>query len=171
MTSQMEIERKFLVTGTGWKEQAQARKISQGYISKDDHAVVRVRSKGNKNFLTIKADRGEIQRLEFEYEIPAQDCQMMLEQLCGDVISKTRYTLEFADNTWEIDEFHGTNEGLIMAEIELNDPDQSFTKPDWAGPEVSFDIRFFNSYISEHPFSSWGVTFDELIAEFENHSQ
>ncbi|WP_135080703.1 CYTH domain-containing protein [Terasakiella sp. SH-1] len=166
MSNQLEIERKFLVTGSGWKDGANAKKISQGYISKDESLVVRVRTKGEKSFLTIKADRGEISRLEFEYEIPNEDCEKMLAELCGDAISKTRYTLDVAGNTWEVDEFHGVNDGLVMAEIELSSPDQAFDKPEWAGPEVSHDKRFFNSYISEHPFSSWGVSFEELVKEF-----
>ncbi len=167
MSDHMEIERKFLVVGEGWKNQASAKKISQGYITKTDGKVVRIRQKGDQCFLTIKAERGEISRLEFEYEVPKEDCDMMLEQLCGDAISKTRYTLDVGAHTWEIDEFHGSSDGLIMAEIELASADQAFEKPDWAGPEVSHDKRFFNSYISEHPFSTWGVTQEELIKEFE----
>ncbi|MDV7339716.1 CYTH domain-containing protein [Terasakiella sp. A23] len=168
MSNQMEIERKFLVVGDGWKNEASAKKIAQGYISNDKEksAVVRVRQKGDKCFLTIKADRGDITRLEFEYEIPHADCAMMLDQLCGDAIEKTRYTIDVAGNTWEIDEFHGANAGLIMAEIELESADQAFEKPDWAGPEVSHDNRFFNSYISEHPFSTWGVSLEDLVKEF-----
>lgn len=168
MTNQMEIERKFLVTGTGWKDGAKAQKISQGYISKDEKTVVRVRTKGEKSFLTIKADRGEISRLEFEYEIPNEDCEKMLAELCGDAISKTRYKVEFAGKIWEVDEFHGVNDGLIMAEIELNAVDEAFEKPDWAGPEVSDDPRFFNANISENPFSTWGVTFEKLVQEALN---
>ncbi len=169
MSNQLEIERKFLVRGDEWKKSAEAKKIAQGYIcnNKENSSVVRVRQKGEKCFLTIKADQGGITRLEFEYEIPARDCAMMLEQLCGDVIEKTRYTLETEGNVWEIDEFHGASDGLVMAEIELESADQPFTKPNWAGPEVSHDTRFFNSYISEHPFTTWGVTQDELIKEFE----
>ncbi len=90
----------------------------------------------------------------------------MLDQLCGDAIEKTRYTIDVGGNTWEIDEFHGANAGLIMAEIELESADQEFEKPDWAGPEVSHDTRFFNSYISDHPFSTWGVSQDDLVKEF-----
>jgi len=169
MTDHMEIERKFLVVGDGWKNPTSAKKIAQGYISNDKEksAVVRVRQKGDKCFLTIKADRGDITRLEFEYEIPQEDCDMMLDQLCGDAIEKTRYTVDIGEHTWEIDEFHGVNDGLIMAEVELASADQAFVKPDWAGPEVSHDKRFFNSYISEHPFSTWGVTQEELIKECE----
>jgi len=167
MSNMMEIERKFLVTGDGWKDDKRAKVISQGYVCKNGHGVVRVRRKGDKSFLTIKADRGDIQRLEFEYEIPHEDCEMMLEQLCGNVISKTRYTFVHGGKTWEIDEFHGVNQGLIMAEIELDSADEAFDKPDWVGPEVSADERFFNSYISENPFTSWGVGFDDLVREFE----
>ncbi|NVK20125.1 MAG: CYTH domain-containing protein [Methylocystaceae bacterium] len=167
MSDNLEIERKFLVVAEGWKNTASAKKIAQGYIShdKEKSSVVRVRQKGDKCFLTIKADKGELTRLEFEYEIPHADCAAMLEQLCGDAIEKTRYTVDVGGLTWEIDEFHGANDGLIMAEVELDHPDQPFEKPDWAGPEVSHDDRFFNSYISEHPFSTWGVTQDDLVQE------
>lgn len=167
MSDHMEIERKFLVIAPGWKNPSKGKRIAQGYISNSDGKVVRVRQKGEKYFLTIKADRGEISRLEFEYEIPQDDCEIMLEQLCGDAISKTRYTVDLGEHTWEIDEFHGVNEGLIMAEVELTHAEQAFVKPDWAGPEVSHDSRFFNSYISEHPFSTWGVSQADLIKEFE----
>jgi adenylate cyclase len=168
MTDCMEIERKFLVVGDGWKNEASAKKIAQGYISNDkEHAtVVRVRQKGDKCFLTLKADRGGITRLEFEYEIPKTDCDLMLRELCGAPIEKTRYTVNIGGKTWEIDEFHGVNDGLVVAEIELNSENEPFEKPDWAGPEVSHDHRFFNSYISEHPFDSWDITPQDLLKQF-----
>ena len=168
MSEHMEIERKFLVVADGWKDETRAKKIAQGFIhnDKETKTVVRVRQKGSKSFLTIKADRGGVSRLEFEYEIPNEHSAIMLEQLCGDVIDKTRYTIDIGEHTWEIDEFHGVNDGLIMAEVELTSPDQPFVKPDWAGPEVSHDHRFFNAYIAEHPFSTWGVSMEDLIKEF-----
>lgn len=163
MGQTVEIERKFLISGQGW-QQGKRQEIAQGYISQQNDRVVRVRQKGDKAFLTIKADQGGISRLEFEYEIPVADCATMLNSLCGDPISKTRYTFDFAGMTWEVDQFHGVNDGLILAEIELNHPDQAFEKPDWLGPEVSTDPRFFNAYIADNPFSTWGVTYASLLA-------
>lgn len=163
--SNMEIERKFLVCADGWKENAKATPIAQGYIVNSPEVVVRARRKGDKSFLTIKADRGGISRLEFEYEIPKADVEQMLKELCGDAIEKTRYKVQVGKLTWEVDEFHGVNDGLILAEVELESADQAFEKPDWAGPEVSEDKRFFNAYIAETPFSSWGKTQAELLDE------
>jgi len=167
MTDNLEIERKFLVVGPGWKDAARAKKIAQGYIMNDKACVVRVRQKGDKSFLTIKVDQCEaLTRLEFEYEIPTKDCAVMLKTICGDAIEKTRYLVDVGQHTWEVDEFHGANEGLIMAEVELENADQAFEKPSWAGPEVSHDNRFFNAYIAENPFSGWGISQADLIKEF-----
>lgn len=167
MSNNLEIERKFLVIADGWKNDMRAKKIAQGYIMNDKSVVVRVRQKGDKSFLTIKADQGAaLTRLEFEYEIPNEDCDHMLKALCGDAIQKTRYLVDVGQHTWEIDEFHGVNAGLIMAEVELETVDQPFEKPDWAGPEVSHDNRFFNAYIADNPFTSWGISQEELIKEF-----
>jgi len=163
MAQMLEIERKFLVTADGWQT-GTAQKIAQGYISHQQGSVVRVRQKGDKAFLTIKADQGGISRLEFEYEIPVPDCTTLLETLCGDPISKTRYSFEVDGMMWEVDHFHGVNDGLILAEIELTHPDQSFTKPHWLGPEVSTDPRFFNAYIADHPFQTWGISYADLVA-------
>jgi adenylate cyclase len=167
MSDNLEIERKFLVIASGWQNPSEAKKIAQGYIMNDKSVVVRVRQKGDKSFLTIKADQGEaLTRLEFEYEIPNKDCEQMLQTICGDAIQKTRHIVKIGPHTWEIDEFHGANSGLIMAEIELESVDQAFEKPDWIGPEVSHNPRFFNAYIAEHPFSTWGINQDDLIKEF-----
>lgn len=168
MTDYLEIERKFLVLSTSWKSHARAQKISQGYIINDKKIVVRTRQKGEASYLTIKADQGDaLTRLEFEYEIPNADCAQMLKLLCGDVLEKTRYLVDIGSHTWEIDEFHGDNAGLIMAEIELESVDQAFEKPDWVGPEVSHDPRFFNAYLAKKPFSSWRTTQAQLITEFQ----
>lgn len=170
MSTTLEIERKFLVRHRDWKTGLKGKAIAQGYIINDKSkgVVVRVRTKGDKSFLTIKAEHAENVRLEYEYEIPRAHCQSMLQNLCGAPIEKTRYEIDFGGLTWEVDEFHGVNEGLVMAEIELSSVDQVFVMPDWIGPEVSDDKRFFNSYISENPFSTWGVSPDELFMEIEN---
>ena len=166
MVANLEIERKFLVVGDDWRKGAKATPIAQGYIHKSKELVLRARTKGDKGFLTIKADQGGISRLEFEYQIPSEDVTAMFESLCADPpLEKTRWVVEVDGMTWEIDEFHGVNDGLIMAEIELDSADQEFQRPAWAGPEVSDDSRFFNAYIAENPFSTWGVSQAQLIAE------
>ncbi|MCW9035268.1 MAG: CYTH domain-containing protein [Rhodospirillales bacterium] len=166
MATNLEIERKFLVIGESWKAGAKAVPISQGYLYKGKDMVLRARTKGDKGILTIKADKGGISRLEFEYEIPVDDVKAMFSELCADPpLEKTRHIVKVGGMTWEIDEFHGVNQGLVMAEIELENADQSFDMPEWAGPEVSDDNRFFNAYLSEKPFSTWGITQAELIAE------
>lgn len=162
----IEIERKFLVVGEDWKTNAKALRIAQGYLVNDKEMTVRTRQKGDKAFLTIKAGSKGIGRLEFEYEIPVSDAHEMLEKLCAcPPIDKTRYEVVVDGMIWEVDEFHGANNGLIMAEIELESADQAFEKPSWAGPEVSEDERFFNAYLSEKPFTSWGISQQQLIAE------
>ncbi len=166
MAANIEIERKFLVQGDGWKEGAQAKAISQGYLYQGNDFVLRARTKGDKGFLTIKADKGGITRQEFEYEIPVEDVKEMHRDICPKApLEKTRYLVDVGGMTWEVDEFHGVNEGLVIAEIELETADQAFEMPVWAGPEVSDDNRFFNAYLYETPFSTWGVTQEELITE------
>ena len=155
---QQEVERKFLVIGDSWRTAAGAGKICcQGYItSGPSSATVRVRLLGEKGFLTIKGPVRGISRPEFEYEIPATDAEYMIENLCGDrLVSKKRYTLKAGGMTWEIDEFSGLNEGLIVAEIELEREDQSFSRPAWLGTEVTFDPRYANAVLASHPFTRW----------------
>jgi len=153
-----EIERKFLVTGEGWRIAAdEGRYCEQGYISADPESItVRVRSMGGCGFLTLKGPTGGISRSEMEYEIPAEDAEDMLRNFCGDrVVTKTRSLLKTGGLCWEIDEFSGANRGLILAEIELGDETQAFRKPEWLGEEVSFDPRYFNAALARHPFSAW----------------
>lgn len=155
---QQEIERKFLVIGDGWRAAAGAGKICcQGYItSGPSSATVRARLLGEQGFLTIKGPTQNMSRPEFEYEIPAADAEYLIENLCGDrLVSKKRYTLEVNGMTWEIDEFAGLNEGLIVAEIELESEDQSFSRPAWLGAEVTFDPRYTNAVLARHPFTRW----------------
>jgi CYTH domain-containing protein len=154
----MEIERKFLVSGDGWRAAADNGLLcEQGYISSGpDQITVRVRRIGNKGFLTLKGPTEGISRAEFEVEIPADEAATMLKDFCGDrIISKTRFLLEINSLCWEIDEFSGKNSGLILAEIELKSEEQRFGKPDWLGEEVSHDSRYFNAALAQSPFASW----------------
>lgn len=150
-----EIERKFLLLNADWRNAVrQSSRIAQGYLSHDLNRVVRVRLRAEQGFLTIKGKTQGIARQEFEYEIPAEDAIELL-KLCPEYIDKTRHLVDFGGYTWEIDEFHGANAPLIMAELELPSSDAPYSKPDWLGAEVSDDPRYFNSYLSEHPYSIW----------------
>lgn len=150
----IEIERKFLVRGQGWR-QGQAQRYSQGYLNRAAERTVRVRIAGEQAFLTIKGRSQGASRLEFEYPVPLADAQALL-QLCeGPLIEKTRYTLEQDGLRWEVDEFHGENAGLVLAEVELASEDQAISRPDWLGEEVTGDERYYNSRLSEQPFGRW----------------
>ncbi len=152
-----EIERKFLIKNSSWKEHAdKGNKYSQGYLVGSKHASVRVRLQGEYAYLNIKSATLGIARQEFEYEIPLVDALEMLDTLCEKpLISKTRYHIKNDNHLWEIDVFDGDNEGLIVAEIELNNEDEVFTKPDWLGEEVSADTRYYNVCLVKHPFKEW----------------
>jgi adenylate cyclase len=152
-----EIERKFLLGNSSWKDLAdEGTAYSQGYLVGSDAASVRVRVQGKRAFLNIKSATIDITRQEFEYEIPLDEANEMLETLCEKpLIAKTRYHLKNANHTWEIDVFSGENEGLIVAEIELNDKDEDFEKPQWLGDEVSDDARYYNVCLVKHPFMDW----------------
>ncbi|MEA5582774.1 CYTH domain-containing protein [Nodularia harveyana UHCC-0300] len=151
-----EIERKYLLKEDSWRESASGTIYCQGYIATKDQTTVRVRIVGKQGYLTIKGPSVECSRLEFEYLIPVEDAEEMLNTLCQrPFITKTRYKIKWGDLIWEIDEFHGLNEGLIIAEVELTDPEQQIELPPWIGEEVSHDHRYFNSYLVKHPFSEW----------------
>jgi adenylate cyclase len=150
----VEIERKFLVSDDAWRKDAQGQKIQQGYLSRSDAAVVRVRIYGEQAFLTVKGKQVGITSPEFEYEIPLADAAAMLEFAEGALVEKTRYRVEHAGHTWEVDEFEGLNRGLILAEIELDSEDELFSLPSWVGREVSQDPRFKNSRLSLEPYRS-----------------
>lgn len=151
-----EIERKFLVTGTEYRESAEAKQYRQGYLSRNRERTVRVRTAGDKGFITVKGKNAGIVRTEFEYEIPLSDADAMLSFLCEKpLIEKRRYHYEYEGHVWEIDEFSGDNEGLVIAEIELTSEDDAFVKPDWIGDEVSGDPRYFNSNLVNNPYRSW----------------
>jgi adenylate cyclase len=153
-----EIERKFLLANEDWRENAQGRLFRQGYIiNRNPGQTVRVRTCNNEGFLTIKGKSKGITRLEFEYPIPLDDANNLLDQLCEQpILEKIRYFVDFKGFTWEIDEFLGDNAGLLVAEIELKKEDQPFPKPHWIGEEVSGDNRYFNSSLVRNPFKYWG---------------
>ena len=152
----IEIERKFLVTGTDWKEGTPSKEFSQGYLSQDPERSVRVRIAGDKAFLTIKGMSQGISRQEFEYPIPAGDARKLLSLCLPTIITKTRYFVEINGHRWEIDEFHGDNEGLVLAEIELDNESDQVELPQWAGREVSDDRRYYNVSLAKLPYSKWG---------------
>ncbi len=151
-----EIERKFLVVGDAWRALAKGTVYRQGYLSTVKERTVRVRTIDDAAFLTIKGITVGMTRAEYEYEIPTADATEMLDDLCEKpIIEKSRYKIPFEGFTWEVDEFAGVNDGLIVAEIELADENQAFTKPDWIGEEVSGDPRYFNANLIAHPYSNW----------------
>ena len=152
----VEIERKFLVAGDSWRELAEGTSYRQGYLSTVKERTVRVRTIDDKGYLTIKGITIGATRAEYEYEIPAAEANEMLDDLCEQpIIEKKRYKIPRAGFTWEIDEFGGVNEGLIVAEIELESEDQAFDKPAWVGEEVTGDPRYFNSNLIANPFTAW----------------
>ena len=152
----VEIERKFLVVGDGWREGAVGTSYRQGYIRTQGQATVRVRVAGQTGYLTLKGPTEGLSRLEFEYEIPVTDADQLLKSLCDrPLIEKTRYRIDHQGLLWEIDEFKGDNQGLILAEVELETPDQVINPPPWIGQDVSHDSRYFNAYLAQSPFSSW----------------
>ena len=150
-----EIERKFLIQGESWREGAQGTLFRQGYLNSAKERVVRARTMGNKAALTIKGITTGATRLEFEYDIPMDDAAQLLELCEQPLIEKTRYKIPYGGLVWEIDEFHGVNEGLIVAECELESEDQAIDKPDWVGEEVTGDPRYFNSNLIANPFTTW----------------
>ena len=140
-----EIERKFLVTGDGWRATARAIRITQGYLTRDKERVVRIRTANEAAFVTIKGATRGIARTEFEYPIPLADAVHMLRELClTPLIVKTRYEVDAEELTWEIDVFEAPQPGLIIAELELPFADHPFARPDWLGAEVTGDPRFYN---------------------------
>ena len=154
----IEIERKFLVTSESFKEEAFAQNIiKQGYLSSVAERTVRVRIKGNKGFLTIKGISNEagLSRFEWEKEIPVDEAEKLLLLCESGVIDKTRFEVKSGNHIIEIDEFYGENEGLIMAEIELQSETEAFEKPIWLGEEVTQNEKYYNSYLSKNPFRNW----------------
>ncbi len=152
----VEIERKFLVRGDEWRSAAEGRVFRQGYLSTDRERTVRVRTVGQRGCLAVKGPTAGVSRPEYEYEIPYAEAQEMLDRLClTPLIEKTRYRIPRAGLVWEVDEFHGANQGLVLAEVELEAEDQPFDAPSWIGEEVSGDPKYQNANLVAHPFKSW----------------
>jgi len=152
-----EIERKFLVKNRVYKTLAEGIHYHQGYIPAGDDATIRIRMAGERGFITLKTRTVGISRQEFEYEIPLDDAEKMLHLLCAaPTIEKYRYCIPAGDGLkWEVDEFKGENDGLVIAEIELPTEGTPFEKPDWIGEEVSGDPRYYNSSLCQFPYSRW----------------
>ena len=162
--SGLEIERKFLVKkGDAYKSAAfSSSHIQQGYIPADG-ATVRIRTRDDKAYLTIKGKsvNGGMTRYEFEKEIGMDEAQHLLQLCKGGVIDKRRYLVKSGNHTFEVDEFYGDNEGLVMAEVELCSEDETYEKPDFIGMEVTGDKRFYNSHLLSYPFAIWRNTLPE----------
>ena len=154
----LEIERKFLVKSDNFKVVAFAKnQIAQGYLNSHPERTVRIRIKGESGFLTIKGKGNEsgISRLEWETEIPLTEAKSLIKLCENGVIDKIRYEVKAGNHTFEVDEFFGDNEGLIVAEIELQSEDEAFEKPEWLSQEVTNDERYYNAFLSNHPYTTW----------------
>lgn len=152
-----ETERKFIVKGDFSPYVGYSRHIMQGYLNSSPDRTVRVRIKGEKGYITVKgpSDEAGLSRYEWEKEIDIADAEELMSLCESGIIDKTRYYVTFEDHLFEVDVFHGENEGLVLAEVELASPDESFACPHWLGDEVTGDVRYYNSYLSAHPFSAW----------------
>jgi adenylate cyclase len=153
-----EIERKFLVKNDSWRKSApEGISILQGYITTGPPIAVRIRIAGSKANLNLKKSLVDIARDEFEYDIPTEEAAQLLGHFCvGHIIEKRRYEVVYDGCTWEIDVFEGANEGLVVAELELDSEEQSFDRPSWLGEEVSGDPRYLNTNLSLCPYQEWG---------------
>ena len=151
-----EIERKFRVKEEGAWREAEATRYRQGYLSTVKERTVRVRTINDQAYLTIKGITVGASRAEFEYEIPVADAEELLDNLCEKpLIEKNRYKVDVGGLVWEVDEFFGENQGLVIAEVELQREDQPFDKPEWVTEEVTEDPRYYNANLIENPYSSW----------------
>jgi len=154
-----EIERKFLVNSLEYKALAEGILYRQGYILATDGKSVRIRTAGEKAYITLKTRINELTRLEYEYEISVNEAIEMLSTMCEKpIIEKLRYTIDYKGDIWEVDEFKGDNDGLIVAEIELQDENQKFAQPQWIGNEVTADSRYLNTNLVRNPYKLWKST-------------
>ena len=151
----LEIERKFLVTSDAYKAGAKPVEITQGYLTIQDNLAIRVRIEEHHASIAIKSKISERVNREYEYNIPLEEAQSLLNLSQHPPITKTRHLVDYKNHMWEVDEFHGDNEGLIVAEIELDDENEKFEMPPWLGEEVTADYRYLNSNLARHPFSTW----------------
>ncbi len=153
----VEIERKFLLASDAWRQEVErSMEMKQGYLSRDAQSSVRVRVCEGRAQLGIKSTRDGIHRLEYEYDIPLEEAEELLRLVAHrPIIHKTRHIVRHGRHRWEIDEFHGENQGLVVAEVELGHGDEPFERPSWLGGEVSTDARYYNSNLSKVPYSAW----------------
>ncbi len=152
----IEIERKFLPAGDGWRGLGTPTLMRQGYLVSDAVRTVRVRIEGERAVITVKGKSTGISRGEWEYEIPLADAAELLEGLCEQpLVEKIRHRIAHAGHVWEVDEFLGLNAGLVVAEIELGAEDEAFEKPDWIGAEVTAEKRYTNASLVRMPYSQW----------------
>lgn len=151
----VEIERKFLVRDDSWNDGTPGVRIAQGYLSLDPERSVRVRLAGENAWLTVKGAASGITRAEYEYPIPMDDARALLKICLQSVIDKTRHRIRFGGHLWEIDVFHGANEGLVLAEVELAGESVMLDPPPWAGAEVSTDLRYYNTSLAVTPFRAF----------------
>ena len=151
------IERKFLIKGDFKADSFQATRVTQGYLSSVPERTVRIRVKGNKGFITIKGKNSDsgISRFEWEKEIPVNEAEELLKLCEPGIIDKTRYLVKSGKHTIEVDEFHGENEGLVIAEIELQNENESFIKPTWLSSEVTGETKYYNAMLAQNPYSKW----------------
>jgi adenylate cyclase len=153
----IEIERKFLLCSDQWRIEAKAHSITQGYLAREPHRTVRVRLKNDEAWMTVKGPTTGISRTEIEFPLDPQIARELLALSLDGLIEKTRHEIWHEGLLWEIDEFHGANEGLVIAEVELPDELHDFSRPAWIGPEVSLDARFSNSMLAQRPWAEWSV--------------
>ena len=153
----LEIERKYLVRNDSWRTQGKGTRYRQGYLSTEPARNVRIRTGAGRGFITVKGLTLNLARPEYEYAIPVEDANEILDNLClKPIIEKVRYSIEHAGLLWEVDEFEGDNAGLVIAEVELAGTDQTILLPDWIGEEVTDDARYYNASLIANPFTAWG---------------
>tara|TARA_B100001142_G_C13914775_1_gene493078 strand:+ start:49 stop:513 length:465 start_codon:yes stop_codon:yes gene_type:complete len=152
----IEIERKYLVKSPPLHLAEKRLHIKQGYIVNDQKQVIRIREKGDEYFLTIKGNQIGISRLEYDFPISKKDANELISNFCRDtIIEKTRHYLRFKDHIWEIDEFHKKNQGLVVAEIELNSENENFELPSWVEKEVTLEKKYYNMNLATNPYNNW----------------
>ena len=150
-----EIERKFLVNHSLLPSNMKGHSYTQSYLSINDNGIIRIRKEDNVSKLTIKTKNVGISRSEFEYNIPMDDYEEIVRLSISETVKKTRYKVVYENKVWEVDEFHEKNNGLWIAEIELQNENESFKKPDWLLEEITYDYRYMNANLSKHPYSQW----------------
>ncbi len=158
-----EIERKFLLRSDDWRNGSVAHAIKQGYLAREPHRTVRVRLRDDEAWMTVKGTSTGIRRTEVEFPLDSTIARELLALCLEGLIEKTRHELWYEGMLWEIDEFHGANAGLVVAEVELPNETHDFTKPAWLGPEVSADLRFSNSMLARNPWNLWTIEDRETI--------